>query len=85
MAFVNEKGQNISYNCSGYMNKLKSDIEVYGGDKIVYVSTEQRNGVTIYKEYVFADKNNSCSEVKQRVRMTASALMELYKIENEII
>lgn len=56
-----------------------------GGDKIVYVSTEQRNGVTIYKEYVFADKNNSCSEVKQRVRMTASALMELYKIENEII
>ena len=88
MAFINDMGMKISYDCSELIEELKEDIAEFGGDTIIEVVTEEREGVTIYKDYNFI-KDDEDTEFKlnpeeKMQRMTASALMILYEIENSI-
>ena len=88
MAFINDMGMKISYDCSELIEELKEDIAEFGGNMIVEVVTEEREGVTIFKDYNFTTDDqdtefrlNSGEKVQ---RMTASALMELHEKENSI-
>ena len=91
MAFTNAQGQQISYDCADLINELKEDIAEFGGDLIVEVVAEQRDGVTIYKDYWSADDNDGAlptpavNENEKLVKMTATALLELYETENSIL
>ncbi len=87
MAFVNSYGQSISFDCSDLIKELKQDIEEFGKDILVNVVTENRQGVTIYKDYTFADDSKSAFDLRpfERVEcMTASALLAIYEQENNI-
>lgn len=90
MGFTNSDGREISYDCSDLIKELKQDIAEFGGDMIVEVVTEEVQGVTIYKDYNFIDKDDTEHEftltpTEQMQRMTATALLILYKKENEIM
>lgn len=89
MAFRNTLGQAISFDCSELIEELKEDIAEFGGDIIVEVVTEEREGVTIYKDYNFIEDDESTafklSETEKLQRMTASALLLLYEQENSIL
>lgn len=89
MAFTNDLGQSISYDCSYLIKELKEDIAEFGGDLMVEVVTEQRSGVTIYKDYNFVDEDESTSfklaDNEKLEKMTASALLVLYEEENSIV
>lgn len=89
MAFMNKAGIKISYDCRDLINELRQDIEEFGGSMFVDVVTEKIDGVTIYKDYNFIE-NDPATEFKLRageelVRMTATSLMDLYRIENELM
>ena len=88
MGFINNEGRKISYDCSDLIEELKQDIAEFGGDMIVEVVTEELQGVTIYKDYNFVDKDDSENEftltpTESSQRMTATALLMLYEKENE--
>lgn len=89
MAFINNKGQSIGFECSELIEELKEDISEFGGDMIVQVVTEEREGVIIYKDYNFISDDESTafklSETEKLQRMTASALLLLYEQENSIL
>lgn len=89
MALKNKYGENISYNCAELIEELKADIEEFGGDMIVEVVTEERKGVTIYKDYNFIEDDPETefklTSGEKMQRMTATALMMLYEIENSVI
>ena len=86
MAFTNAEGKQISFECSDLIAELTEDIEEFGGETQVEVVAEERDGVTVYKDYWFADDDKpSLKSTEKIVRMTASALLELYKVENAII
>lgn len=89
MAFTNNFGKSISYDCSNLIKELKEDIAEFGGDLIVEVVTEEKEGVTIYKDYNFIDDDQSTSfklsDSEKAQRMTTSALLILYEKENSII
>lgn len=89
MAFVNKLGQSISYDCEKLIEELKADIAEFGGDKVFEVVTEEREGVTIYKDYHFiSDDENTTfklSGTEKLQKITASALLLLYEKENSII
>lgn len=89
MAFINNSGQSIRFDCSELIEELKADITEFGGDMIVEVVTEEREGVTIYKDYNFIDDDENTafklSEMEKLKRMTASALMLIYEQENSIL
>lgn len=88
MAFVNNMGMKISYDCTELIEELKEDIAEFGGDKILEVVTEEREGVTIYKDYNFImddpDAEFKLNPGEKMQRMTASALLMLYEKENSI-
>lgn len=89
MAFRNALGKAISFDCSELVEELKADIVEFGGDMIVEVVTEEKEGVTIYKDYNFIDDEEKSVFVlkkSERVQqMTASALLVLYEQENKIL
>lgn len=89
MAFTNKYGQKISYDCGDLIEELKQDISEFGGDLIVEVVTEERKGVTLYKDYNFIDDDVETdfilNENEKLQMMTASALLVLYEKENEIL
>ncbi|MBC5667358.1 hypothetical protein H8S00_05075 [Eubacterium sp. BX4] len=90
MGFINDEGINVSYDCACLIEELKQDIAEFGGDMIVEVVTEELQGVTIYKDYNFVDKNDPEHEFKltsteKMRRMTATMLLTLYEKENEIL
>ena len=89
MAFINKNGQSIGFECSELIEELKDDIAELGGNILVEVVTEEREGVTIYKDYNFIDNDESTafklSETEKLQRMTASALLLLYEQENSIL
>ena len=41
MAFTNNLGHKISYDCEDLIEELKQDIEEFGGDMLVEVVTEE--------------------------------------------
>lgn len=88
MAFINDFGESISFDCSELIEELKADIAEFGGDTIVEVVTEEIHGVTIYKDYNFIDDNGSTdfnlSKKEKTQRMTATALLVIYENENAI-
>lgn len=88
MAFRNDLGQDISFDCSELIEELREDIVEFGGDKILEVVTEEREGVTIYKDYNFINDDESTvfklSGMERMQKMTASALLLLYEQENGI-
>lgn len=89
MAFINNNGQSIGFECSELIEELKADIEEFGGDMLVEVVTEEQEGVIIYKDYNFISDDESTSfklsETEKLQRMTASALLLLYEQENSIL
>lgn len=89
MAFVNDLGQSISFGCSELIAELKTDIAEFGGDMLVDVVTEERHGVTIYKDYNFvsddAKTDFKLSGNEKIQKMTASALLVLYEQENSVL
>ncbi|MCI8378572.1 MAG: hypothetical protein HFH72_08640 [Lachnospiraceae bacterium] len=89
MAFRNALGQAISFDCSELIEELKTDIAEFGGDKLIEVVTEEREGVTIYKDYNFISDDESTvfklSETEKMQRMTTSALLLLYEQESGIL
>lgn len=88
MAFINKYGVKVSYNCQELINELQEDIEEFGGDLLLDVVTEVKEGVTIYKDYNFIDDDKATefilSDNEELQRMTASALLLLYQKENSI-
>lgn len=89
MAFMNKYGQKISYDCQELIEELKQDITEFGSDMLVDVVTEEREGVTLYKDYNFIDDDVETdfilNENEKLQRMTASALLVLYEKENKIL
>lgn len=89
MAFINALGQSISFDCSALIEELKEDITEFGGDLIVEVVTEEKEGVTIYKDYNFIDDDQNTSfklsDSEKIQRMSASALLILYEQENSVL
>ena len=83
MAIVNSDGQSISYDASELIEELKEDIQEFGGDKLVWVVTEDRDGVTLYKDYEFADDpcDFKLKDGESVQKMTMTALMLLYEQE----
>ena len=65
------------------------DITEFGSDMLVDVVTEEREGVTLYKDYNFIDDDVETdfmlNENEKLQRMTASALLVLYEKENKIL
>lgn len=89
MVFMNKYGQKISYDCQELIEELKQDITEFGSDMLVDVVTEEREGVTLYKDYNFIDDDVETdfmlNENEKLQRMTASALLVLYEKENKIL
>lgn len=89
MAFINNLGQSISFDCSEQIEKLKADIAKFGNEVIVEVVTEKTQGVTVYKDYALFSSNLSpsfkLSETESLKKITASALLDLYEEENSIL
>lgn len=88
MAFTSALGKSISFDCSALIEELKEDIAEFGGDLIVEVVTEEKEGVTIYKDYNFIDDDKKTSfklsDSEKIQRMNASDLLILYEKENSI-
>ena len=90
MGFINENGENISHECTELIEELKLDILEFGGDTIVNVWCKDTNGVTIYTNYDFIDKELLISddEIKDDEyikQMTMTALLMLLDIQNRIL
>lgn len=89
MALMNKYGENISYDCTELIEELKADIKKYGGERIVEVITEERAGVKIYKDYKLKkDETNivhALSSNEKVEKVTATALLTMYEMENSII
>lgn len=89
MAFTNPQGLNISYECSGLIRELKADIEEFGGDMIVAVWCKEKEGVTIYTNYDFIEKEplkqGELQPGEYLQKMTMSALLILLEKQNEIL
>ncbi|MCM1221741.1 MAG: hypothetical protein NC548_45445 [Lachnospiraceae bacterium] len=89
MAFLNSEGRRISYDCEDLIEELEQDIMEFGGDLLLEVVTEERQGVTIYKDYNFIENDEKSAFIlsgnEKMKKITASALLILYKKENEIL
>lgn len=88
MAFENNEGELISFDCSELIGKLKADISEFGGEMFVEVITEERRGVVIYKDYNFVNDKDTVLKVPEKEKiqkMTASALLLLYEQQNSIL
>lgn len=89
MAFVNSEGKSISYECSGLIEALNEEMILFGGDEIVEVIYHESHGVKLYTDYKFKRYHKEWGvefRTNDKVtEMTATALMELLKVQNEII
>lgn len=90
MAFINEDGKSISYECSDLITELKQDIAEFGGNKVVAVWCKEYEGVIIYTNYDFIEEEEPLreSELKDREflkQMTMSALLIVLEKQNSIL
>ena len=90
MAFINEQGIKISFECSDLIKELKEDIAEFGGDTVVAVWCKDNSGVTLYTNYDFIDEDQPITEKevdedKYIQKMTMSALLILLEKQNEIL
>lgn len=89
MAFINENGQSISFECSELIEELKDDISEFGGDRIVAVWCREYQGVTIYTNYDFITEDKPLQKTElqkneQIKKMTMTALLMLLEEQNSI-
>lgn len=90
MAFINEQGIKISFECSELIDELKTDILEFGGDTVVAVWCKNNSGVTLYTNYDFIDEDQPITEKELDKdeyiqKMTMSALLILLEKQNEIL
>ena len=90
MAFINEQGIKISFECSNLIKELKEDIAEFGGETVVAVWCKDNSGVTIYTNYDFIDEEQPITEKdldkdEYIEKMTMSALLVLLEKQNEIL
>lgn len=90
MAFINEQGIKISFECSDLIKELKEDITEFGGDTVVAVWCRDNSGVTLYTNYDFIDEDQPITEKELDKdeyiqKMTMSALLILLEKQNEIL
>lgn len=90
MAFINEQGIKISFECSDLIKELKEDIAEFGGDTVVAVWCKDNSGVTIYTNYDFIDEEQPITEKdldkdEYIEKMTMSTLLILLEKQNEIL
>lgn len=86
MAFLGNHGASISFDSFALMDELRSDIGAYGGNILLYVISEDLDGVTIYKDYFFDDPiENVRIKPGEEVRnITAGELYQIYKEQNNL-
>ena len=89
MAFTNKRGENISFECSELIDELKSDIEEFGGDKIVAARCKDTHGVTLYVNYDFIEpedtiKESELQEDEYIQTMTMTALLMLLEQQDKL-
>ena len=90
MAFINEQGIKISFECSDLIKELKEDIAEFGGDTVVAVWCKDNSGVTLYVNYDFINEEQPITEKEVDKdeciqKMTKSALLILLEKQNEIL
>ena len=97
MAFINEQGIKISFECSELIDELKTDILEFGGDTVVAVWCKDNSGVTLYVNYDTLYVNYDFINEEQPItekevdkdeyieKMTMSALLILLEKQNEIL
>ena len=90
MAFIDESGKYISFDCSDLIVELKEDIAEFGGDTFVFVWCKKYKDMTIYTNYDF-DVNgfpikwNELKNDESICKMSMSALLLLLEKQNSII
>lgn len=89
MAFTNKRGENIIFECSELIDELKSDIEEFGGDKIVAARCKDTHGVTLYVNYDFIEpedpiKESELQEDEYIQTMTMTALLMLLEQQDKL-
>lgn len=88
MAFINQYGHKISFDCSDLIDELKADISEFG-DFDVLVVTSMHEGVTIFKYYNFIDDTPGpgfeLEPDEELAQMPASKLLTFYELQNEIL
>ncbi|MCR5837179.1 MAG: hypothetical protein K6G88_11785 [Lachnospiraceae bacterium] len=86
MAFINNEGRKISYECEALIAELKQDIAEFGGDTIFEVVVQEMEGVTIYKNYNFIDDDPetefTLEEGERFIQMTGTALLMMLEKQN---
>lgn len=89
MAFTNKRGENISFECSELIYELKSDIEEFGGDKIVAARCKDTHGVTLYVNYDFIEPEDPIKKLELQEdeyiqTMTMTALLMLLEQQDKL-
>lgn len=88
MAFINQHGHKISFDCSDLIVELKADIEEFSNFDVL-VATSIQEGVTIYKDYNFIDDapgpGFELEPDEELAQMPASKLLTFYELQNEIL
>lgn len=89
MAFVNEDGVLVSFECTELIKELKEDILEFGGDKIVAVWCKEYEGVVLYTNYDFIAQEmpiqkNELKNGEKIIPMTMSALLILLEKQNKV-
>lgn len=89
MAFVNEFGKSIRYDCTDLIEELRKDIEEFGGHTIVNVWCREHDGVILYVNYDFICEENPINKselIDNELikRMTMTALLAVLEKQNEI-
>ena len=88
MAIKNDKGQLISYDSDTLINELLEDIGEFGKENLLEVITEEKYGVKIYKDYIFADDTPMPFELADNEQIEiirADKLLEKYYEQNKIL
>lgn len=90
MAFINDNGENISYECSELIEELKHDIAEFGSSKIVAVWYKEDQGTTIYTNYDYITEDQPIDESELESgeylkEMTMGALLSALEAQNTML
>lgn len=85
MSFTNADGISISFDASELIERLKIDIEIFGGDIIVGAKCKKQLGVEIYTDYSLLNEQMEMKKDEYARLMSATALLILFEQENSII
>lgn len=93
MAITNNDGIQIAYVCKDLIKELKKDLHEFGNED-VYVITEYRDGVKLYKDYNFMEDDDESDTIghgfgellenESVETITMAELLDKYKQQNKI-